>query len=282
MESLRTLRVDLGEPLHPVEVDLLCAFAEVEAPFPLEIPASGETEIERRSRYRDAREHLTMRGLADENGPLGVAEDFVFLVRASTGVLDLVLSKEKATLAAAILTYRDEALLVTQDLTSPERMLHMKAATMDDALDDLMRLVPTVEAPLTAPFSLPRKALEDAFHAMIVNLPDPDPDDPDRVPQAPRLSAEQLDDLLRRHGIDDRVARRMVSHLQPVLGNGQAGLARRDDSEDQWQRVGEELRWLDTERGRFRLAGDSDWMSVNPLPRDDIRSELRRLAAKTR
>ena len=39
------------------------------------------------------------------------------------------------------------------------------------------------------------------------------------------------------HGIDDRVTRRMVSHLQPVLGNGQAGVARRDDSEDQWQRA---------------------------------------------
>lgn len=274
--------MDLGEPLHPVEVDLLCAFAEVEAPFPLEIPASGETEIERRHRYGDAREQLTARGLADENGPLGVAEDFVFLVRASTGVLDLVLAKEKPTLAAAVLNYRDEALLVTQDLASPERMLHMKAVSMDDGLDALMRLVPTMEAPLTAPFSLPRKAVEDAFHAMIVNLPDPDPDDPDRIPEAPRLSSEQLDDLLRRHGIDDRVARRMVSHLQPVLGSGQAGLARRDDSEDQWQRVGEELRWLDTERGRFRLAGDSEWMSVNPLPRDDIRAELRRLAARTR
>lgn len=282
MTSARTLRVDLGVPLHPVEVDLLCAFAEVEAPFPLEIPASGSTEIERRSRYSDAREQLTARGLADENGPLGVAEDFVFLVRASTGVLDMVLGKEKPTLAAAILNYRDEALLVTQDLASAERMLHMKAVSMDDGLDDLMRLVPMMEAPLTAPFSLPRRALEDAFHEMIVNLPDPDPDDPDRIPEAPRLTSEQMDDLLRRHGIDDRVARRMVSHLQPVLGNGQVGLAKRDDSEDQWQRVGEELRWLDTERGRFRLAGDAEWMSVNPLPRDDIRSELRRLSAKTR
>lgn len=282
MASLRTLRVDLGEPLHPVEVDLLCAFAEVEAPFPLEIPASGVTEIERRSRYRDAREQLTARGLADENGPLGVAEDFVFLVRASTGVLDLVLAKEKPTLAAAVLNYRDEALLVTQDLAGAEHMLHMKAVSMDDALDDLMRLIPMVEAPLSAPFSLPRKALEDAFHEMIVNLPDPDPDDPDRIPDARRLTSEQLDDLLRRHGIDDRVARRMVSHLQPVLGNGQAGVAKRDDSEDQWQRVGGELRWLDTERGRFRLAGDAEWMSVNPLPRDDIRAELRRMAAKTR
>jgi hypothetical protein len=67
-----------------------------------------------------------------------------------------------------------------------------------------------------------------------------------------------------------------------VLGNGQVGVARRDDSEDQWQRVGDELRWLDTERGRFRLAGDEEWMSVHPLPRDEIRDEIRKLALRTR
>jgi hypothetical protein len=46
--------------------------------------------------------------------------------------------------------------------------------------------------------------------------------------------------------------------------------------------VGEELRWLDTERGRYRLAGDAEWMSVNPLPRGEIRDAIRKLALKTR
>ena len=96
------------------------------------------------------------------------------------------------------------------------------------------------------------------------------------------LMAQEVDELLRAQGIDDRIVRRMVSHLQPVLGSGQVGVARRDESEDQWQRVGEELRWLDTDRGRFRLAGDTEWMSVNPLPREDIRDEIRKLSQKTR
>ena len=134
--------------------------------------------------------------------------------------------------------------------------------------EDLLRLVPQLDAPVTTPFSLPRRVLEHAFAAL--------------TEAANPLSAGEIDDLLRAHGIADRVARRMVSHLQPVLGNGQAGVARRDDTEDQWHRVGEELRWLDTERGRFRLAGDDDWLSVNPLPREEIRIELRRLAAQTR
>lgn len=262
------LRVNAGAPLHPVEVDLLCVFAEVEAPFPLEIPASGESDVEQRALFTSAREQLTERGLADENGPLGVAEDFVFLLRSCTGVVDMVLAKEELTLAAAVLVHRDEALLVTQDLTSPELMIRMKAATLDEALDDLVRLVPRADVPLTAPFSLPRRALEAAFEALTAR------DEP--------LMAQEVDEVLRSQGIDDRVSRRMASHLQPVLGNGQVGVARRDQTEDQWQRVGEELRWLDTERGRFRLAGDDEWMSVNPLPRDEIRAEVRKLALKTR
>ncbi|GAB1508501.1 ESX secretion-associated protein EspG [Actinophytocola sp. KF-1] len=262
------LRVNAGAPLHTVEVDLLCVFAEVEAPFPLEIPASGTTDVEQRSLFKSAREQLTARGLADENGPLGVAEDFVFLLRSCTGVLDMVLAKEEVLLGAAVLVHRDEALLVTQDLASDDGMVRMKAATLDEAIDDLVRLVPRADTPLTAPFSLPRRALETAFSALV------DRDEP--------LSAQEVDDVIAAQGIDDRVVRRMVSHLQPVLGNGQVGVARRDDSEDQWQRVGEELRWLDTERGRYRLAGDAEWMSVNPLSREEIRDTIRKMALKTR
>jgi EspG family len=262
------VRVNSGVPLHPVEVDLLCVFAEVEAPFPLEIPASGHTDVEQRSLFASAREELTSRGLADVNGPLGVAEDFVFLLRSCTGVLDMVLAAEEPTLAAAVLVHRDEALLVTQDLASPEQMVRMKPATLDEALDDLVRLVPRASAPMSAPFSLPRRALEAAFSALMA--------------RGEPLVAQEIDEVLRAQGIDDRVTRRMVSHLQPVLGNGQVGVARRDSTEEQWARVGDELRWLDTERGRFRLAGDSEWMSVNPLPREDIRSEVRRLALQTR
>lgn len=262
------LRASLGERLLPVEVDLLCTFAEVEPPFPLDIPATGVTGIEQRMRFREAREQLTDRGLADEYGPLGVAEDFVFLLRSSTGVLDLVLATEKLDLGVALMTHRDESLLVTQRLSDPDGEIRMKAVTLDEAVADLMKLVPNVDPPRSAPFSLPRRAIEDAFAAMTAE------EEP--------LTGQGIDELLARHGIDDRVTRRMVSHLQPVLGNGQAGVARRDDSEDQWRRAGEELRWLDTERGRYRLAGDDTWMSVNPLPRHELRAGLRRLASQTR
>lgn len=46
-----------------------------------------------------------------------------------------------------------------------------------------------------------------------------------------------------------------------------------------WRRLGEELRWLDAERGRFKLTGGSEWTSVNPLFAIELSSAVRQLAA---
>ncbi|WP_018684063.1 ESX secretion-associated protein EspG [Actinokineospora enzanensis] len=259
-----------GVVLHPIEVDLLCTFAEVQAPFPIEVGVPATSDVERGVLYQAASQELMERGLADENGPLDVAEEFVYLLRSGTGVLDLVLNKDSGTTRVAVLTSADEALLVSQDTTDQHRMVRMWAATLDDAIGCLAHLIPPAEMPLTAPFSVPLRPLEEAFQVMLARHPAP-------------MSAAEVEDLVRSHGIDDRAVRRMVSHLQPVLGNGQCGVARRDDSEDQWHRASEELRWLDTDRGRYRLAViDDGWMSVNPLGLDELYAELRGLAARIR
>lgn len=283
------LRVDRGQVLHPVEVELLCEFAEVRAPFPIEVPASGLTHEERLAVFAGARESLTDRELADEDGPLGVADDFVYLLRSATGVLDLVVARQSITRTAAVLVYRDEALLVTQDRTDPDRMIWMRALSLDDAVEELVRMVAPMEASRAAPFSVPRRAVERTFHVMLERMPEP-PEVPDiadteatvELPVPVPMTAQEVDELLREQGVDDRGARRMVSHLQPVLGSGQVGVAVRDGTEDQWHRVGSELCWLDTERGRLRLAQDGDWISVNSLTRDEFRARLRALAAMVR
>lgn len=266
--------------LHPVEVDLLCSFADVAAPFPLEVPSTGTTDTERLVMYAGARDTLTDRGLADEDGPLGVADDFVYLLRNATGVLDLVLAQEKLSVAAVVLTYRDEALLVAQDLADPDLVIQMKALTLDDAVEELLHLVPALEAAMTAPFNLPRQAVHDAFQVLLKRLPEVDTEE--ALGTVTPLPPEEVEDLLGAHGIDERVTRRMVAQLQPVLGNGQVGVAKRDDTEDQWHRAGTELRWVDTPRGRLRLAEDGEWISVNPLTADEIRAALRRLAGTIR
>lgn len=266
-----------GTALHPVEVDLLCTFAEVEAPFPIDIPATGESEVERAVLYRDAAEAMRERGLADERGPLDVAEEFVYLLRACTGVLDLVVTTEAGTRSVAVLTARDDALVVMQDSADQFGVVRMLPTTVDDAVSRLARLVPRAETPLTTPFTLPRRAVRSAFEAMVARMPQ---DGGDPTP----MSSGEIDELLRLHGIDDKVASRMVAALTPAVGSGQAGVALRDETEDQWRRAGAELTWIDTPRGRYRLvAGEDDgWLSVNPFPASELRAELRALASRAR
>jgi hypothetical protein len=52
----------------------------------------------------------------------------------------------------------------------------------------------------------------------------------------------------------------------------------------EWRRVGAELRWLDTEKGRFQLVAgpDGEWMSVNPMHANDLSNAVRRMAGELR
>ena len=250
-----------------VEIDLLCAVADVAPPFPLRVPATGGNVRERRRVLRAAGERLAARGLADERGPLGVAEAFTHLLRRGGLTMDLVLSTGDDVLGAVLLADRGVAVLTTQELTGAGAVC-MAELSLDDAVDQLIDLVPVREAALTAPFQLPRGAL-DQVHAAL------------RARAGRPLAQQEWEALLADAGIDDRLGRRLITHLQPVRGNGQLGLAVRGGYADQWQREGAELRWLDTERGRFQLvdADDGAWMSVNPLHANEFAASIRRMAA---
>jgi len=248
------------------EVDLLCTTADVAPPFPLRVSSSGATGGERRAVLRAAGEQLAARGLADPRGPLGVAEAFAYLLAGARTTLDLVLSSGGQTLGVLLLARQDLAVLVTQDLSAPDRVL-MAELSFDDAVDELLWLIPDHEPALAAPFSLPKAALNQVYRALLQRQGEP-------------LGLAEWEELLARHGITDRLARRLVTHLQPVLGNGQMGLAARGGYANQWRRAGGELRWLDTERGRFQLVDTDDggWLSVNPMHGQDLASAVRGLA----
>jgi hypothetical protein len=263
-------------PVGVAEVDLLCSAANSAPPFPLRIPNAGKTIHERRIVLRLAMEHMAERGLADERGPLGVAEAFAYLLQDCTLALDMVLATGDDVLGAVLLTRQDVAVLATQDLVT-EGPVQMAELRLDDAVDELLGFVPPHEAAMTSPFSLPTGALDRVHHALL------------RRAESGRVDPAEWADLLTRHGIDDRTARRLVSFLQPVLGNGQVGLATRAGYAMDWRRVGGEVRWLDTEKGRFQLVassggGDSDgqWMSVNPMHANDLAHAVRRLAGELR
>lgn len=258
-------------PIGAAEVDLLCAAANAAPPFPLRIPNTGTTIRDRRVALRLASEQLAARGLADERGPLGVAEAFAYLLQDCTLALDMVLAMGTDVLGAVLLARQDVAVLITQELTS-EEPLRIAELRLDDAVDELLGFVPPHEAAMTSPFSLPTGAL-DRLHRELLSRRD-----------RGRVGPDEWEALLARHGVDDRTARRLVNYLQPVLGNGQVGLATRGGYAKEWRRVGGELRWLDTEKGRFQLVPgvDDEWTNVNPMHANDLANAIRRMAGELR
>jgi hypothetical protein len=252
------------------EIDLLCAAAGSAPPFPLRVRQEGTTSTERRAVLRAAGERLAARGLADERGPLGVAEAFTYLLQNAKATLDLVLSIGDDVLGAVLLAKQDLAVLVTQEIATPDSVT-MAELRFDDAVDELLWLIPKHDAAVAAPFSLPKTALDRVYQAL-------------RSRQGEQIGRDEWDGLLAAHGIDDRLARRLVTHLQPVLGNGQMGLATRGGYANQWRRAGAELRWLDTERGRFQLADTEEggWLSVNPMHGQDLATAVRGMALSLR
>lgn len=255
-------------PLTVAEVDLLCAAADSVPPYPLRVPSHGTTVTERRAILRAAGEHLAARGLADERGPLGPAEAFAYLLQDCTLALDLLLAAGDDVIGTVLLARRELAVLVTQQLTG-DLPIQLTELPLDDAVDEILALIPAHEAARTAPFSLPAGT----FRHLYADLR-----------RRRRLTAAEWDDLLATYGVTDRLARRLVSHLQPVLGNGQVGLAHRGGYANAWRRAGDELRWLDTEHGRFQFlaAEDDGWMSVNPMHPADLSNGVRRMAGQLR
>lgn len=255
---------------HPVEVDLLCALAEVRAPFPLDAPSAGQTHQQRRELFGVARERLAARGLAGNRGPQGVAAVFVRMLRSAVGTVDVVVAENGANRGAVALIDGLHALLVTQSPNEPDRLVRMTELPTDDAVRELLALVPTVAAGSVPAFTMPlrpvRQVFERSRHAREL------------------LSDNDIDSLLWESGVDDRMAARLVTTMSQVSGSGQIGAARWQVSSERWQRVGDETHWVDTGRGRFRVSqsADEQWASVSPFSRTDIRAVLRELAALVR
>ena len=248
--------------LEPVEIDLLCEFAEVRPPFPLRIPSTGRTEIERLAAFRAARERLGRRGLSGHRGPLGLAQNFVRLLRSGLGAVDVILESEGRRLAAVAVLDESRALLVTQS-DGPVRLAELP---VDELAAELRASLPVVSAGIVPGFTLPVGPLRLAFARMSGQ-------------RHVRLSAAEIDELLRESGVDELAAARLVNNLRQVDGQGQLGAARWSGG---WRRLGAEVHWLDTPRGRFRLGEDGGLASVEPFTADDLRDTLAEFTDRVR
>ncbi|HWC84603.1 MAG TPA: ESX secretion-associated protein EspG [Pseudonocardiaceae bacterium] len=268
-----------GIPVHPLELDLLCAFAEMAPPFPLDVPTHGNTHAQRQQVFRAARHQLAARGLVDRHGPTGVAATFVRLLREATGALDLVLAVSGRSTGAVVLLDDSRALLAIQSPDDAGRLVWLTELDSDDAVPELLALPPVVAAADVPSFTLPLRPVRRVFERIVPPRPSDAWTEPPTL-----LSDADIDALLDDSGVDERLAARLATNFRRVSGSGQAGSARWHPHSRSWRRIGAELHWIDTARGRFRVSQDEHqlWGSVSPLSHNDIRAELRRMAADAR
>src|SRR5256885_12843211 len=245
------VRTGFDASLDDIEMDLLCTYAGVPAPFPLRVRSVGATDTERRQLFGAARDRLAARGLADHRGPLGVAETLVHLLRSCGTTVDLVLAIRSERLGAVLLRHHHTAVLAVAELSSPGRPVGVVGLPPDDGVAELLRLIPDLNAAMSTPFTVPRRALTEVYRVLLT--------------RSGPMRTHELDHLLATHGIDERLAHRLGAQLQPGLGSGQAGLARRGGDAGDWRRPREGACWPGNENGRFPLAPSRGGANVKPL-----------------
>ncbi|GAA4616156.1 ESX secretion-associated protein EspG [Saccharopolyspora hordei] len=252
-----------------VELDLLATHAGVPMPFPLRVPSFGRIAGEREVLLATAGHTLQLRGLADEDGPVGAAAELVTALREHRGTVDVVLEDESGTTAVVAIVYRSWALVCVQpldgDATRPVRIHRVPADALTDALLDL---VPAVPPARTMPITLPEHAVVTA-HQVVAEVEDD------------QEKERRLRQLVRDCGGDPDALDQLAGLLSTPTGRRQVGATRRGARES--ARAGAELSWLDGPRGRVRVVpAKHGWVSINPMRQNDVRFAVEELARTAR
>jgi hypothetical protein len=145
-----------------VELDLLAAHAGTRFPFPLRVPEFGRIAGEREVLLAAAGVTLRARGLAGERGPLGVAAEVVTALREHRGTVDLVLTGPDEAVGVVAMVYRSWTLICRQPLTGDPATngVRVRRVAQNALADELVGMVPTVEAAVTMPITLPPDVVE--------------------------------------------------------------------------------------------------------------------------
>jgi hypothetical protein len=259
-----------------VELDLLAAYAGAELPFPLQVPSFGRVPPERDLLFAGAGETLRLRGLADDDGPVGLADRLVALLSRRSGAVDLVLGGAGWESGAVALVDRTAAVLCLQRFNPAEHHLVDAYLVDADALaGEVYSLVPELAGGHTIPLRLPLRAMT-AAHDLLTSA------------SAGTSVEREVDDALRDGGVDATAAEKLASVLHPLTGYGQLGVTRPGAGGED-VRVGHELSWIDTPTGRYRIdstgstRGEADgWVSINPLHPDELFTLVRGFVSHAR
>lgn len=264
-----------------VELDLLATYAGAGIPFPLQVPSFGEVPPERDLLFAAAGETLQLRGLADDDGPLELADELATMLAGRTGTIDLVIGGPDWQSGAVAMVDSRRAVLCLQRFNDAERDLVevYRVVDTDSLAAELVRLAPQWPGGHSIPVRLPLRGVRAAQAVLDAELENPSGD--------PETADQRLRAALRDNGVDATAAAKLVSVLYPLECYGQFGVTR-PGPDGQDVRVGAELSWIDTPRGRYSIAstavgenGDG-WVSINPLHADDLLGAVRGLVSTAR
>jgi hypothetical protein len=236
--------------LWQVEVDLLATLAGAEVPFPLSVPSAGRYDRERDALLAMAANALRLRGLADEDGPLGPAEQFTTALAHHTGAVHLV-GAEGAV--CALLSRGGRAVLCRQ--RGAEESVSVRSLPADRLADELMAALPALPARRMTSLSVPADVVHRASAAA---------DDAEANALVHAACADR----------DQAVA--VMTVLREVTGGGQVTASRGGDP------AGAALSWVDTGAGRLRVSEDRGWLSLNPFGARELAAAVRELVALAR
>ncbi|QFU91900.1 ESX secretion-associated protein EspG [Amycolatopsis sp. YIM 10] len=248
-----------------VELDLLGTFAGARLPFPLRVPSFGRIEGERKALLAAAGQALAERGLADADGPAGVAADLVTALREHRNAVDLVVVDGAAVTGVVAMVLGQHAVVCSQSIggaPGPVTVARVSAAALTG---EFTSRIPPLEAAPTMPLTLPPGVVGDATR-LLENT---------AGIAAPR---QQVRTLVRERGGDETTVDALVGLLASVPGRGQLGAVVRSPAGTTERPL--ELSWLDSPQGRVRVDHDaSGWVSVNPLRHSELVRVLREAAA---
>ncbi|PWW62776.1 ESX secretion-associated protein EspG [Actinokineospora spheciospongiae] len=157
MSAAPATRAAAGVDFGLVELDLLATHAGARFPFPLRVPEFGRIAGEREVLLAAAGVTLRSRGLAGERGPLGIAAEVVTALRRYRGTVDLVLAGPDGAVGVVGVVYRSWALICAQRFTGDPATngVRVRRVAQNTLAEELLRLVPEVEAAVTMPITVP-------------------------------------------------------------------------------------------------------------------------------
>lgn len=255
-----------------VELDLLATYTGATIPFPLEVPSFGRIPDERDELFGAAGATLRHRGLADQDGPTGLARDLADALQHRHATIDLITTGPDGPVGmVAILRRRQRALVCRQTLIdSSTSLVDIRSVPSDSLADALCGHIPDMPAAKMMPLRVPADAVRDLHTSATAN--------PDRNTQ------QLVQQIASRHNCPADDLHAVVRLGGTATRHGQLGATRATPQGD--TRVGTELSWLDTSTGRVKIstdrAGTHEWISINPLRRTEIHTFITDLVALTR